>query len=138
MPLPPRQHQKFARIHDGAESHRDGLVGLRFYLAKKTCVIGQCFRGQYLNARARSERGARFVERQVSIGTDTKNLQVDASGLLDAPFVPGASGVEIGSHPVRYMNPVGVDAYVIEKMLPHEIPVALRVFGRQTHVLVRD
>lgn len=58
-------------VHDGADADRERLFGhLRDVVAEETLVGLQRVVGQRLDARARHQRRARLVERDVPVGPD--------------------------------------------------------------------
>lgn len=102
---------------------------------------------QSLHTGAGRERGAGLVEGNVTIRANTTEEQLNSTVLGDLSLVVGALGQEIGSVAVQNVNvlrttdkPAEImdlqNINVLEQVLVHEAVIALRVVGREVHVLV--
>ena len=92
--------------------------------------------GKRLDTSARRQAGARLVECDVPVLTDTAEEEVDATHSLDLGLVLDALGFQIWRVAVQNVHIVGVDVHVREEVLPHEAVVALRVVPGDPDVLI--
>ena len=73
---------------------------------------------------------------RTSIGSDTREEELDPAVLLDLVLVPPALHREVCGVAVQQVGIVRLDVNVTEEVLPHEGVVALRMVARQAAVLV--
>src|SRR5688572_13917891 len=74
--------------------------------------------------RPRGQLGARFVESDVSVRADAKQLQIDPARRIDFRLVALALGVQIAGRSVQEVNARRLEIDVAEQMLVHEPPEA--------------
>ena len=82
------------------------------------------------------ERRARLVERDVPVGADAEDLQVDAAGVGDARLVRRARRPAGPRQAVRALHRPGREVDAGRELLLDDVAVPLGVVGRQAHVLV--
>ena len=88
-----------------------------------------------LQPRPRSEARRRFVESNVAIAPDTKNLQVDATCRPDFLFVRRTIlFVLAGNHSIGNVSSRGIDVDMAKEILAHKKVKALRMIGRDPEV----
>ena len=92
--------------------------------------------GKSLHTGPGLETGARFVEGNVAIGSNTAQEQLDASCVGDLVLVCLAFGFQIRSIAIEDIDVFRSDVYVREEMLVHEAVVAFGVFPRDPDILV--
>jgi hypothetical protein len=92
---------------------------------------------QRFEPRAAAQRRAGLVEGDVAVAADAENLEVDAAGVLDPLLVLPAMDLEIERPAIGHVGAFGVDIDVVEQVLLHEGPVALRMSGAQADVFVQ-
>ena len=80
---------------------------------------------------------AGLVEADVAVVAQTQQLQVDATGFADGLLVRLASSLCIRIGAVGDARCLGVDVDMVEKVLLHEVAIALVVLGGQAAVLVQ-
>ena len=79
----------------------------------------------------------RLVKANVAIATNAKELQVGIAGVANHAVVLGASLIRVGVGPVGHKRVGKVDVDLVEKVLAHEVVVALRILMRKAAVLVQ-
>ena len=119
--LSERKKNNLLGLHDGADTHRESVLRNIRRLLEEAGVILDRLRGEGNHARTRSERRTRLVERNVTIGTDSENLNVNAAGLLDLSLVRRALLAPILCETVQDMGIGLLDVDEIEKVLFKEL-----------------
>ena len=125
-----------ACLKDRAEPLRDAVHRHIIWRGEEARVVGPRLLGECLDARAGGEGRARFVETDVTVGADPQDLQGDATGIHDRCLV-NLAGVRdpveapIGNPDARRIQPQWLD-----HLARDDRPVALRVGGVESHVLV--
>src|SRR5262249_7217915 len=83
------------------------------------------------------ESTIRFVEADVSVASESKHHQVNATGSRDRTLIALAFSGRILRHPVQEMRSFPRDIHVIQQMPLHECVIALRIARRQADELVQ-
>ena len=89
-----------------------------------------------LDPRARRERGAGLVERDVAVRADAEDLHVHAAGVRDGRLVRRARRRDVLGEAVGAVHVRRVDVDAGRELLLDDVAVALRVVGGQADVLV--
>lgn len=124
-------------VHNSADT--DGQRLFRHLLdvvAEESRVGLERVLGQSLDARPRGQRRARFVERYVTVRSDTTDEQLDSAGLLYLLLKGVALQNEILRVAVEYVHVLRIYVYVLEEIVVHVVVVGLRMVPRKIHVLV--
>ena len=119
--------------------HADGQRHLRdlFEVIVEESAVGEDgVVGQRLDAGSGGEGGAGLVERDVPVGSDAPEEEVDAAVGLDGGFVGHALGFEVGGVAIEDVDVARVDIYVGEEVLVHERVVGFRVLAGNPNVLI--
>ena len=134
----PGEGGDFFGVEDGSAAHGDGLGGDVVDAVEEDGVALSGFFGEIDDAGAGVTSGAGFVEADVSGGADAEDLKVNAAGVFDGLFVglTMLPEVSLGDGAVGDVDVVGVDVDVVEELVVHEVPVALRVLATEADVLV--
>ena len=85
--------------------------------------------GQRLDPGARRERRARLVERDVPVGADPEDLQVDPADRGDRLLVGRAGRHEVVGQPVGTLHGAGGEVDAGRDLLLDDVAVALGVVG---------
>src|SRR5690606_32663385 len=93
-------------------------------------------RGERLHTGTGAERRTRFVERDMSVCTDTQQLQIEPSSLSDLILVPLAVCIDVRRHAVEYVDVARIGIDVAEQVISHEPVVALLMRARKAYVFV--
>src|SRR6266536_1007934 len=136
LSLPARHQHQVPRIEDRPDAHRDRIDGHHLTVLEEPGVVVDRLFGQRLEPRARAERAPRLVERDVAVGADAQDLQIDAAAFRDAPLVPLAEGGIIAGRARRDVDVVRGNVHVLEEVLVHEVVIALGVIRGQPDVFV--
>ena len=131
-----RQQDAAARFDDRAHTHRDGAARHLVLAAERGRVLLEGRGRERLHARARAERGERFVETDVPRLADAEELQINSAGALNRGFVAATFLVEVGREAVGQMRVARVNVHVPEKMFLHVMTVGVRIGRRQAYVFI--
>src|SRR5262249_34203651 len=123
---------------DGANAHRQRLLGHVLLTEEGTGRIAARDRVERDQARATVPRRARLVEGDVAGTADAEHLQVDTAGAANLLLVAGTVilGLVDGDGAVRNVNVLRGDVDVVEERLLHPAPVTLRVVRLHGEVFV--
>src|SRR3989338_9063712 len=131
------QNDQLLRVHDRPDANcQRRLRDLIRVVAKEPGIRDPCVVGQRLDPGAGRKGRSRLVERDVSVGTDTAKKQVDTPYFLDLLFVVLALLLQVFCVTVQDVDVLVWNVDMAEKMMPHEIVIALRMVLRQSHILV--
>ena len=134
--LAARHQHQLACVEDGPDTHGDRVDRHVLSGVEEPGVVVDRLLRQRLEPGARAERAPRLVEGDMPVRADAQDLQVDPAALPNALLVPLAEGRVIAGGARRNIDVVPGDVDVLEKMLVHEVVVALRVIHGQAHVLI--
>ena len=124
-----RKQQKLSSIHDRSDPNSDGVSRNGSRIFEEPCVIPKCLLGQGFDSSSRTERGAWFVESYMSVRTEPKDLKIDSFCFLDLFLLPFAMSLDVSRQPTWDMDVAMLHIDVLEKVLHHEIMVALALVG---------
>lgn len=124
-------------IQDSLDTHCQGHPRHLGQVVAEEARVGK-YRviGKGLHTCTRFEAGARLVEGDVPIGTDTTKEQLDASDLIDLLFILVALGLQVGGITIEDVDVARFHVDMREEMLIHEAVVAFRVVSRDPDVFV--
>ncbi len=129
--------QDAASVHNGADAYGKSRLGYEVDIVVEETRVGDdgvvC---QRLHTCARSQRRARLVEGDVSVGTYAAQEEVDTAVGCDFFFVATALGYGVFGVAVEDIDVLGEDVNLVEKVGPHEGVVALLVVARYAAVFV--
>src|SRR5262249_45830339 len=127
-----------AGVENGADAHRDGLLGYVLLAEEAAGRVLARHRIERDQARAAMARRAGFVEADVPGAANAEDLQVDAAGPANALFVAGAIILDLlgPQGAVGHMNVLRRNVDVIEERFLHPAPVALRIVRRHGVIFV--
>src|SRR5258707_3432868 len=129
--------QHAAGIENGTNAHGDGALRHLGFVGERMAIVFDRFAAERFQPGAGSEAGSLFVETDVAIATDAKNLQVDAAGSFDGLFVSLAIGVVIaGDVAVGNVDIFRSEIDIRKEILLHKKMEALRVRSRQSQIFV--
>lgn len=130
-----RRHQyDMARFHDRADAHSDGSAGNVFSLVEEPGVVVDSLVVEFGHMGAAIESRAGFVEADMAIGPNSKNLKVNASSSFDLLIVLLTVFCDIRGDPFGHKRVLEV--YVVEKLLFHEVVVSLWMILIKSNVFV--
>ena len=72
------------------------------------------------------------------VGADSEDLQVDPAGIPDGLVIGRTGGRDIGGQAVGSLDRPGCEIHPGDEHGVDDVAVALRMVGRQTHVLVES
>src|ERR1051325_1810294 len=134
--FPARDQDELARLENRADAHRDRVDGhVLAPLEEARVVVDRLLRERF-EARARRQRAGGLVESDVPVGADAEDLDVDPAALGDAALVPLAKRGIVAGRAGRDVDVLRLDVDVPEKVLVHEVVIALRMIHVQSNVLV--
>ena len=127
----------FPCAEHSAYTYGQRCFGHFVYIVVKEAGVGNHGVGsqRFLTGTRRQGR-ARFVESDVSVGTDTTHEEVDTAVRLDFFLITCTFGIEVGSVAVQDIGIFRLDIDVAEEVVPHKGIVAFRVFLRQAYIFV--
>src|SRR5579859_7702052 len=100
-------------------------------------VVLNSFARQHFQARSRREARCRLVKPDMSVSSNSQNLQFDSASVPDRLFVCSAVLlVSSADSSVRDMDSRSIHIYVVKKILTHEAVKTLRMLRRETQVFV--
>lgn len=127
----------FTGVHNGAYAHGESSLGHEVDIAVEEAGVGDDgVLREGLHAGAGCERGAGFVESDVTVGTYAAHEEVDAAVLLDFFFEATAFGFGIFGVAVEDIYVFSGDVDVGEEVGPHECVVAFLVVAGKVAVFV--
>ena len=124
-------------VHDGSYTY--GQRGLRHFvdiIVEETAVGDDGVGRQLFLTGAAGERRTRFVERDMSVRTDTAEEQVDTADITDLLLITRTLGYEVRSVTVQDIDILLADVDMREEVIPHEAVITLGVLFRQVDILV--
>src|ERR1700723_1870267 len=131
------QDENSARLLNRSNAHGDGTLGDFFAGDEGLAIVFDRLAGENFQPGPRSQARRRFVEANVAIAPDTKNLQVDATRCPDFLFVRRTILFVIaGNHSIRNVSSRWVDVDMAEEILAHKKVEALRGIRRNPEVLL--
>ena len=86
------QQDAATAVQNGTHAHRDRAMRHQVGLRKQRRVLCACHRRKNFHPCARTKRGQRLVETEMSVLADAKQLEINAAVLGNQPFVIGAFG----------------------------------------------
>jgi hypothetical protein len=137
--LCPGCHQNgVARVKDRAEPLRQHVMGHVGEAAEKAGVVPACLLNERLDARPRSERGARLVEADVPVGPQPQQLKVHSAARPEILLICPAGGGDIPRASVGPMDVFRRDVDPAGEFPADDLTVRLRMAGFQSHVFVQQ
>src|SRR5829696_1994369 len=134
----PRGHEHdVAGLEDGPDALGQAVWRYRIHVAtEESSVVPAGLAGPGLDPRAGDERGARFVECDMPVGADPQNLEVNAAGVRNGPFVHLARSHQVRGQSVGPRHPSRIDIDLVNELVSDDAEVPLRMVLRQADILV--
>jgi hypothetical protein len=130
-------NHNFSCFKHSLDAHRQGhLWDLLQVIIEESRVRKDSVIGQRLHSGPARQAGARLVECDVSIWSNSSKEKIDAANSLDFGLILHALRFKVRRIPIEDVDIGRVDIDVAEEMLIHERVVRLRVFAGNTDVLV--
>src|SRR5215217_1709774 len=127
-----------ASLNNRADALGQAVLRHGLYVsAEESSVVPASLAGQCLDPGTGGERGAGFVECDMPIGANSKDLNVYTAGVRYGSFVRLAGAHQVGGQPVRAIHMSRIDIDLVDELVSDDIPVPLRMVGRQPDVLVK-
>ena len=124
-------------LHDGRQPLSQAVGGHRFEVAAEEAgVVDPRLPGQRLDTGSRGQRGPRLVERDVPVGADPEDLQIDAARCADRVLVRRTCCRDVGGQAIGALDCAGSEVDPGHEHVVDHVPVPLRMIGGQADVLV--
>lgn len=130
-------HHNTMGLHNIQNTHGVSLAGHQRLILEETgiCIDGTL--GQLHAVGAFDELIAGLVETNVTIATQTQQLQIHAAHAVQQLIIALAFPLCVRIHTIGNIGVIQVDIDMVEQVMPHEISIALIVVSRQTHILIQ-
>ena len=126
-----------ASIHHGADTDGEGLLGhLALVVVEEAAVGLNGVGGKGLDTGTAGKTATRFVEGDVSIGTDTTHKEVYATSGSYHLLVVIAFGHKVGGIAIEDVHILFLDVDMVEEVGPHKAVVAFGMLDRESHIFV--
>src|ERR1700747_3637373 len=124
-------------IENGANAHGNSARGDCGFVGERVAIVFDGFATERFQTGAGSEAGGRFVEADVAVAADTKNLDVNAAGGFDGLFVLRAVGVVVsGDGAIGNVDIFRREIHMRKEILLHKKMEALRVGSAQSQIFI--
>lgn len=137
--LPPGEESDSFCIEYGCHAHGNGFAGHIIESIECRCSVLASDRVKGDLSSAGVLIGGRLVEANMAGSADSKQLKIEPTGISDGFFVVLTMSVNIrgGDRSRGDVDIFLCNIDVIEKLLVHKVPVALRMVGLQAAVFVK-
>ena len=102
------EQQAVPGFHDGGNAHGDDVPGNFFRIVKVDGIVFDGLFTENLDPGSGGKRSGGFVEADVSIGPNAKDLQVNSTKFFDFLFIIPAGLTKVACTAIRKMNSGGV------------------------------
>jgi len=131
------EDEHLAGIHDGADTHSEGLLRhLSFVVVEETAVGLDGIGGEGLNTRSGGEAAAWLVEGNMSVRTYATHEEVYTTGILDHLLVVCTLCHKVLGIAIEDMDVLWLDVDMVEEVVPHKAVVALGMVDIEANILV--